>query len=303
MLKVDRWVPYFGNQARQLDFVMEGLSELGLGKGSIIGETNSGSHAVSTFLTTKGFNVLANDISTYSYLLGLSFMQPAKGGDFVKSLHPKLDVTRQHFPKHGAFIYKQQVAAMENVVHMAALACAIVSSMGFELNEDAFSEAEFHTEYTRFKQFLSKQDFNKKAGLVSRSDLFDFLSSTKGDVAYMDFAWPWRSGEVTQEYTVMVDKLSTVLVGESCTYEGWDHTNILQNVVKAVKTAQVNYKWVLLSNQSSNCPTHEALLEYLLENDLVPVVMKTRTVEAEDVDNRLRDRWFTEYQYIIKGCE
>ena len=118
----------------------------------------------------------------------------------------------------------------------------------------------------------------------------------------MDFAWPWRDGSKTKEYDTTANTYNSVF--EKSKLEEtkiWDRSNVIDNVIRAVKEAKKVSKYVLLSNQSSNFPTPEILEVSLLKNGLAYEARHTMLTAAEYEDNLGKDDFFREYLYVIRG--
>ena len=146
---------------------------------------------------------------------------------------------------------------------------------------------------------------NVKAYKIFNEDLFNYLNELKKekisvDVMFMDFAWPWRDGTKTEEYDTTANVFSSIIGEEVKNIKIWDKSNVLIEVIKAVKMAQKVSKYVLLSNQSSNYPTPEILEVELLKNGL-NYERHTMTTSSEYEDNLGKESFFREYLYIIKG--
>ena len=78
-------------------------------------------------------------------------------------------------------------------------------------------------------------------------------------------------------------------------------SNVIDNVIKAVKEAKKVSKYVLLSNQNSNYPTSELLEVALLKNNLNYEIRHTMLTDAEYEDNLGKETFFREYLYVIRG--
>jgi hypothetical protein len=148
---------------------------------------------------------------------------------------------------------------------------------------------------------LSIRGTGVRAKTIYNLDLFNYLKQIeKVDVMFMDFAWPWRSGQATDEYDTTANKMSLLFNDKECHIKIWDKNDVLKNVLKAVRLAQLKAKYVLLSNQSSNFPDPDTLEIFLLTNNIT-FERHTMTAKALKEDNLNNEKWFREYVYVIKG--
>ena len=308
-----QWVPYFGNQFGREGFVTEAIEGLfGRLDDVMFLETNAGSWAIAHHLQLEGANVFANDISAYSEAIGYTLSGYGdnevweKRGDEISFV----DI----WDSSSFSIQADALAKLPTFADRAALGAALLSSLGYDLSPDNVGGIEGGTLLTMWqmwKQLLHEWSIKMPTSIlreddlkrfIARRDLHDYLADTQQvDVVYMDFAWPWRDGRGTQEYGAMVDILSSGLTGKDCGLDLWTGENILHNVRVSLELAEECSKYVILSNQSSNFPTHEVLIEALYSWGLVPMVERTLTTRAQYVDNRGLDDRFVEYQYIFKG--
>ena len=262
------WIPYFGNQKRFTQFVIEALEGLGLASPDLIfAETNSGSHAISYEVRKKfGCKTLSNDISSYSRVIG-----------------EVLNGNSQSIPS-------------------AVLGATIISQFGYnvpkmEIIENSGINDSIVKHWTQFFETLPIY----KGATIYQMDLFDFIPAIKGaDILYMDFAWPWIDGRDVTEYSDMADTLSYIIDGKEIVYPEFTKFNVIEKVLQACVMGVNNCRYVILSNQSSNFPPPDVLEPYLFNNPNFEVVAARRlTLPAEEVDNLGIAPYFTEYQYIL----
>lgn len=260
-----KWFPYFGNQKRFTPFVMELLRGLGAKPGDTLFETNAGSHAISYAAALElGMHPIANDLGAYSCAIG-----KALTGD-------------------------------EASIEIAAMGAALIQEYGYNPPENAVVKAGPFCEWVEFIQNLPR--VSPDAYTVSRGDLFKTMTRYKGDFIYCDFAWPWRDGTYTEEYEYSSDKLG-LLLGDTtpCEFKVASARRILQDVIEYLDVARRNYRFVILSNQSSNYPQPEVIEAHMLACGHKPIIQRRQTVPAEHVDDLGKSEFFTEYQYVFEG--
>lgn len=291
------WVPYFGNQRRFTFFVEEALRGLyGDNTNIVVGETNSGSHALSRMLAPKGYNFQCNDISAYSEAIGRA-LNWNMGWTHVENKNFLQAVMPTPFAKE----VDKLVSQCESSLDAASLGSALVSLGGYDLDLVNVSVLDLSLQIARWRKWYEANRIHGTGVRFIRGDLFDFVRNSKGNVLYVDFAWPWKDGRGTEEYTDMVDLLSSCLLQEKVSFDPLTYQNIVQAAQQVVTEGLENYNYVILSNQSSNFPQPEVLEPYIEAWDLPMVSWRRLTLPAEDVDNRGLDQWFTEYQYIFGG--
>lgn len=293
--KEHNWFPYYGSQARLVNFVLEAIVGLfPAGKKIRFAETNAGSHAVAFNVGLWGHKVLANDVSPFSDAIGRSLA--GKTTDW-----PTLE------PQGGSGTpwLDELVREVRDSVDVAAVGAALLEVGGYELKLPDNQEALRASRRKWREWLLQHRDAGVRFESLTRLDVFDFLKGLESnvDVVYMDFAWPWRDGRGTEEYTEMVDLLGSWAVQKPTSFEPWTSEDILENVRHAVELARISSRFVILSNQSSNYPTDDVLQKFVEDQEWPLVAKRTLTVPALDVDNRGLDPMWTEYQYIIKGRE
>lgn len=257
------WLPYFGNQRRFVPFVLELLKGLGANEKSTFFETNAGSHAIGYHLSQElGLHVVANDLGAYSCAIGR-----ALSGDKAS-----LDI--------------------------AARGAAIIEQYGYNPPVDAKVWPDLYDKWTKF--LLNQKTAERYE--VTRGDLFDIVPTTSGDFIYCDFAWPWRDGSETEEYITSSDTLGKLLGDtRTCSFSIASGRRILNDVIRFLDIARKNYRFVILSNQSSNYPTPEVLEAHIKACGHSPIISRRQTVKAEAVDNLGKDESFTEFQYVFEG--
>lgn len=280
-------MPYFGRQSRFFDFFDKCIEPL-LEKDGVYAETNSGSVSNAYMFAKKGYKVIANDVSSYSYAIAKAVL----GDSDISSIK-----------KTGKWIDNYT----NDYKTIAALFASLIENYGYnpKLPEELSEELQKSIEH--YINHLDQiKENNIKAESIYNEDLFDFLNilqekNTKIDVMFMDFAWPWRDGTKTDEYDTTANVFSDILGQKTKDIVIWDKDNVIDNVIKAVKEAQKVSKYVLLSNQSSNYPTPEILEVALLKNNIDYDIRHTMTTDSEYEDNLGKENYFREYLYVIRG--
>ena len=278
-------MPYFGRQSRFFEFFDKCITTL-LGKDGIYAETNSGSNSNLFIFAKKGYKVIANDVSVYSNSIAKAVMSDEE---------PKYTLTNDWTDQ-----YKK------TYIDRAALFAGLIDLYGYNPKVPSTLNDELKKSIEKYQKHLSIiKKMNVKAYKIFNEDLFNYLNELKKekisvDVMFMDFAWPWRDGTKTEEYDTTANVFSSIIGEEVKNIKIWDKSNVLIEVIKAVKMAQKVSKYVLLSNQSSNYPTPEILEVELLKNGL-NYERHTMTTSSEYEDNLGKESFFREYLYIIKG--
>lgn len=278
-------MPYFGRQSRFFEFFDKCITPL-LGKDGIYAETNSGSNSNLFMFAKKGYKVIANDVSVYSNSIAKAVMSDEE---------PEYTLTNDWTDQ-----YKK------TYIDRAALFAGLIDLYGYNPKVPSTLNDELKKSIEKYQKHLSTiKKMNVKAYKIFNEDLFDYLNELKKekinvDVMFMDFAWPWRDGTKTEEYDTTANVFSDIIGEEVKNIKIWDKSNVLTEVIKAVKMAQKVSKFVLLSNQSSNFPTPEILEVELLKNGL-NYERHTMTTSSEYEDNLGKESFFREYLYIIKG--
>ena len=286
--KSDIQIEYFGQQSRFFEFFEKIVDELLDGKG-VYAETNSGSNANAYMFAKKGYDVITNDVSEYSFSVAKAILSSDK-------------------PDKGICKYKWLEEYSDSYLKRAAVFASIVDLYGYnsnikeELNDNLKDKIDFY--YNNFKNINSN---NIRALKNYNCDLFDYLNKLKEDnikvdVMFMDFAWPWRDGNRTDEYNTTANIYSNVFINQDRKEINiWNKDNVIDNVIKAVNEAKKVSKYVLLSNQSSNYPTPEILEVALLRNGIFYEERHTMLTDAKYEDNLGKEDFFREYVYVIKG--
>lgn len=281
-------VEYFGQQSRFFEFFEKIVDDLLKGKG-IYAETNSGSNGNAFMYAKKGYSVITNDASEYSYSVAKAILSD----DIPESNFPKYD-----WLKGYSDTYIKRAAVFASVVDLYGYNAKVPEVLSDELREKI---EHYYNEFT---------NINKKGVRAYKNynmDLFEYLKTLQDenihvDAMFMDFAWPWRDGSRTDEYNTTANIYSNVFSkNDRKEINIWDRSNVIENVIKAVNEAKKVSKYVLLSNQSSNYPTPEILEVALLRNGINYEIRHTMLTDAEYEDNLGKEDFFREYLYVIKG--
>lgn len=281
-------IPYFGQQARFFKFFYDAISPY-LTKYNTYAETNSGSNSNIFQFAEKGHNVIVNDAGEYSNCVASAILSD-KQVDKVKEVDCE-------WIKNYANTYIDRASLFAGLIDLCGYNAVIPKNPSTELIE----------KISEYKKHLSSvKARNVKAEKIFNMDLFKYLYELKNqnikvDVMFMDFAWPWRDGEKTEEYETSANSLSNIFTARNDKIEIWDRTNVIQNVITAVKKAKEVSRYVFLSNQSSNFPTPELLEVALLSNNLQYLERHTMLTNATNEDNLNKCDFFREYLYVIKG--
>lgn len=281
-------IEYFGQQSRFFNFFEMIVDDLLHGKG-IYAETNSGSNVNAFMYAKKGYQVITNDASEYSYSVAKAIMSDNIPTEF----NSKYEWLNKY---SDSYIGRASVFA--SVVDLYGYNAEIPSELNSELEEKI---NEYISYFTKIKneKIRSFKSYNE--------DLYNYLRKLRKekinvDIMFMDFAWPWRDGSKTEEYNTTANIYSNIFEKSKIpNIEIWDKKNVIDNVIKAVKEAKKISKYVLLSNQSSNYPTPEVLEVALLKNGLNYDIRHTMLTDAEYEDNLGKESFFREYLYVIRG--
>lgn len=282
-------IPYFGQQSRFFKFFYDVISKY-IKKGDIYAETNSGSNGNAYMFAKNGYRVIINDKGEYSNCIANAILS-----DDDKVLSTRDDIAT--FLKEYSHSYLDR----------ASVFAALMDELGYNYNiPQKFDEKTLQT-IKKYKSHLSR--LNKKnirAYKIFNDDLFDYLKKLEEenivvDAMFMDFAWPWRDGSKTEEYETSANILTNVFADGYNKVDIWDKTNVIENVLKAVRQAQKVSKYVFLSNQSSNFPTPELLEVALLKNGIQYIERHTMLTNATNEDNLNKCDFFREYLYVIEG--
>ena len=285
-------IEYFGQQSRFFDFFEKIIDDLLHGNG-IYAETNSGSNVNAFMYAKKGYKVITNDVSEYSYSIANAIMSDNNPLNFG---------CKYDWLKKYSKSYIERASVFASIVELYGYNAKIPDKLDIELE----NKISYYIKY--FKKINNKKI---RAYKLYNDNLFDYLKklqheNIKADVMFMDFAWPWRDGNKTDEYDTTANVYNNVFEkSKLSSIKIWDKDNVIDNVIKAVKEAKKVSKYVLLSNQSSNYPTPEILEVALLKNKLNYEIRHTMLTDAEYEDNLGKEIFFREYLYVIKGdlCE
>ncbi len=281
-------IEYFGQQSRFFKFFEMIVDDLLHGKG-IYAETNSGSNGNAFMYAKKGYKVITNDASEYSYSVANAIMS-----DII--------------PKEFNCKYEWLNKYCDSYIGRASVFASVVDLYGYNAEIPSELNEELENKINEYISYFKKINDEKVRSYKSyNEDLFNYLKKLKEekinvDIMFMDFAWPWRDGSKTEEYNTTANIYSNVFEkSKIANIEIWDKENVIDNVIKAVKEAKKVSKYVLLSNQSSNYPTPEVLEVALLKNGLNYDVRHTMLTDAEYEDNLGKETFFREYLYVIRG--
>ncbi len=281
-------IEYFGQQSRFFKFFEMIVDDLLHGKG-IYAETNSGSNGNAFMYAKKGYKVITNDASEYSYSVANAIMS-------------------DNIPKEFNCKYEWLNKYCDSYIGRASVFASVVDLYGYNAEIPSEVNEELENKINEYISYFKKINDEKVRSYKSyNEDLFNYLKKLKEekinvDIMFMDFAWPWRDGSKTEEYNTTANIYSNVFEkSKIANIEIWDKENVIDNVIKAVKEAKKVSKYVLLSNQSSNYPTPEVLEVALLKNGLNYDVRHTMLTDAEYEDNLGKETFFREYLYVIRG--
>ena len=281
-------IEYFGQQSRFFKFFEMIVDDLLHGKG-IYAETNSGSNGNAFMYAKKGYKVITNDASEYSYSVANAIMS-------------------DNLPKEFNCKYEWLNKYCDSYIGRASVFASVVDLYGYNAEIPSEVNEELENKINEYISYFKKINDEKVRSYKSyNEDLFNYLKKLKEekinvDIMFMDFAWPWRDGSKTEEYNTTANIYSNVFEkSKIANIEIWDKENVIDNVIKAVKEAKKVSKYVLLSNQSSNYPTPEVLEVALLKNGLNYDVRHTMLTDAEYEDNLGKETFFREYLYVIRG--
>lgn len=281
-------IEYFGQQSRFFPFFEKIVDDLLKGKG-VYAETNSGSNINAFMFAKKGYTVITNDASEYSFSIANALMSD--------NLPIKTDCSFDWLKKHG-----------DTYIKRAAVFASVVKLYGYNSSIPKYTNAQLESRISKYINYF--ETINSKKVRLYRSfndELFSFLQklqneSINADIMFMDFAWPWRDGSKTEEYNTTSNIYSNIFEkSENKCIDIWSKENVIENVIEAIKKAKKVSKYVLLSNQSSNYPTPEILEVALLQNAIFYEQRHTMLTDAEYEDNLGKENFFREYLYVIKG--
>lgn len=282
-------MPYYGKQSRFFDFFKQCITPY-LPVHGVYAETNSGSISNAYEFAKLGYKVIINDISEYSNAIACAVFNntvPLNNGETCK-----YDWLRE---------YKRSYVDRASIIASNMAINGYNALIPRENNEQLKEKALFYK-----NQLQLIRDKGVYAYKIFNDDLFVFLNKLANngivvDVMYMDFAWPWRDGTATKEYSTIVNTFSGVFNNRVLRVDMWDKYNVIDNMLKAINMAKKVSKYIFLSNQSSNFPTPEILEVALLENDVKYKERHTMLTRATEEDNLLNESFFREYLYVIEG--
>lgn len=281
-------IEYFGQQSRFYSFFEMVVDDLLHGEG-VYAETNSGSNGNAYMYAKKGYKVITNDVSEYSFSVANAIMS-------------------DNLPSNFSCKYQWLKQYSDTYIKRAAVFASIVDIFGYNAEIPSELDNKLKLKIEEYIKYFSS--INKRGIRAYKSyndDLFCYLdklynNNVKVDVMFMDFAWPWRDGSKTEEYNTTANIYCNVFENsKSKDIEIWDKNNVIDKVINAVKEAKKVSKYVLLSNQSSNYPTPELLEVELLKNNLNYEIRHTMLTDAEYEDNLGKETFFREYLYVIRG--
>lgn len=278
--------PYFGRQARFYDF-FEKCVDMYMEDGGIYAETNSGSNANIYMFAKKGYKVIANDLSVYSNSIAKAVFTDEK---------PSFIDSDKWYKKY-----------IDTYAGRASLFAALIDLYGYNPIIPLETNDEIEKRINYYLSHLANiKRNNVKAYDIYNVDLFKYLdilneNNIKVDVMFMDFAWPWRDGTMTEEYDTTANLFADVVGLKNEKVKIWDKTNVIDELLKAVNKAKKVSKYVLLSNQSSNFPTPEILEVALLKNNINYIARHTMLTDEEYEDDLGKSDFFREYLYVIEG--
>lgn len=281
-------IEYFGQQSRFFEFFEKIIDNLLNGNG-VYAETNSGSNVNIFMYAKKGYKVITNDVSEYSFSVANAIMSDK----LPEKSDCKYDWLQQHSDS-----YIKRAAVFASVVQLYGYNAKIPEKLTIKLENKII-------EYINYFEKINKQ--NIRLYNAFNDDLYCYFKKLKKekikvDVMFMDFAWPWRDGSKTKEYDTTCNVYNNIFEKSTNNkIEIWDKDNVIDNVIRAVKEAKKVSRYVLLSNQSSNYPTPEILEVALLKNGVFYEERHTMLTDAEYEDNLGKATFFREYLYIIKG--
>ncbi len=281
-------LPYFGKQARFFEFFKKCITPY-LPINGIYAETNSGSVSNAFEFAKLGYKVIVNDIGEYSNAIAHAVFNnstPINAEDKCK--YEWLNEYK------NSYIDRASIFASNMAIN------GYNAPMPRNNNCELIEKAEIYK-----KELLSIRKQGIRAYKIFNDDLFEFLKELDNnditvDVMFMDFAWPWRNGEETDEYCTTANTLSGVFNNKEIHIKMWNKQNVIENVLLALKLAKKVSNYIFLSNQSSNYPTPELLEVNLLENGFNYEIRHTMLTKATQEDNLLNEEFFREYLYVIK---
>lgn len=278
--------PYFGRQSRFYEFFENCIDPL-MSENGIYAETNSGSVSNIYKFAKKGYKVIINDASVYSNSIAKAIFTNEK----------PLNNEKNNWLDNYTNSYTGR----------AALFAGLIDTYGYNpiIPEKLTNKLKNNIE-KYINHINDIRNNNVVAFKIYNMDLFKYLDALKEenikvDVMFMDFAWPWRDGTMTDEYDTTANIFAEAIGIENDKVKIWDKSNVIDEVIKAVEKAKNVSKYVLLSNQSSNYPTPEILEVALLKNNINYTIRHTMLTEEEYEDDLGKSDFFREYLYVIEG--
>ena len=178
-----------------------------------------------------------------------------------------------------------------------------IASLGAAHMDENFNVTDDYDENVRGKwmAWFERHSLRQRHHIISRMTWQDFipaLADQNVDVLYADFAWPWRGGDVTDEYVQSAFKMDKILEYNSMDVKIPSAKEIWNDVDQFITEGLKVARFVVLSNQSSNYPNMDALREYV--EGRYPLRLERRLdVPASKVDNQGKWPWFMEQQIVI----
>ena len=284
-------MPYFGRQSRYFKFFKDCIEPYLKGNG-VYAETNSGSVSNIYAFAKEGYKVIVNDIGEYSNCIANAVLNHN-------------DEINSKFKCNTDWLNDYK----DSYVKRAAVFGACMELYGYNTEIPQELTEELKEKIQKYIKHLNKiRRNNISAYKIYNMDLFKYLDTlykenVHVDVMFMDFAWPWRDGTETEEYESSANTLSNVFNSKKNKINIWNKSNVIENVLKALKKADKVCDYIFLSNQSSNFPTPELLEVALLKNGYEYEVRHTMLTNATNEDNLLKENFFREYLYVIKTKE
>ena len=212
--------PYFGRQSRFYEFFEKCVSKY-MTDGGIYAETNSGSNSNVYMFAKKGYKIIANDLSTYSNSIAKAV--------FTDEIPNKVKIDEW---------YEEYI---QTYAGRAALYGALIEQYGYNPSVPSANSQELTSKINKYLMHIDKiKKNNVKAYKIYNLDLFKYLDKLKEekitvDVMFMDFAWSWRDGNMTEEYDTTANMFADIVKEKNEKVTIWDKTNVIDEVLKAIK--------------------------------------------------------------------
>lgn len=282
-------LPYFGKQARFFEFFKHCITPY-LPVDGIYAETNSGSVNNAFEFARMGYRVIVNDIGEYSNAIANAiFVNPSPIDAGCKCKYDWLEAYKTSY------------------IDRASIFAGNMAVNGYNAPMPECPDRRVKVKALEYKRELQTvRNQGVFAYRIYNEDLYKYLAELEAskimvDVMFMDFAWPWRNGDETEEYLTAASSLSGIFNGRAVKVEMWNKDNVIDKVLLALKMAGRVSKYVFLSTQSSNFPSPELLEVALLENGFGYEQRHTMLTKATEEDNLLKEGFFREYLYVIKS--